>query len=98
MRQHFASLLLVPLLLLAEICPAQSQQVFFNKIVSPFGSSFSGVRGIAQDKNGFMWFATGSGLYRYDGYRFKNYVNDPSENSISTSNLETVYVDLEGNI
>lgn len=31
------------------------------------------VHAIFQDKDGFMWFATESGLCRYDGYRFKTY-------------------------
>ena len=27
--------------------------------------------GIAQDNNGFLWFGTAAGLYRYDGYTLK---------------------------
>ena len=30
------------------------------------------VYSIAQDKHGFIWFATGSGLCRYDGFRFSS--------------------------
>ncbi len=53
--------------------------------------------GIAQDKNGYMWIATSDGLYKYDGYRFKLYVNNPSDpNSLSSSRLETVYADRQG--
>ena len=99
MRPQLSLLPLILLLLLADICTAQSQQVVFKKIVSPVGSFSSIVGGIAQDKNGFMWFATGGGLYKYDGYRFKSYVNDASDaNSISTPRLETVCIDNKGDI
>ena len=30
----------------------------------------------AQDANGFLWFGTKSGLSRFDGRAFKNYIND----------------------
>jgi len=30
---------------------------------------------IGQDKNGFMWFGTVEGLFRYDGYNFKGFDN-----------------------
>jgi signal transduction histidine kinase/DNA-binding response OmpR family regulator/ligand-binding sensor domain-containing protein len=31
------------------------------------------VNDILQDRKGLMWFATWNGLYRFDGYNFKNY-------------------------
>ncbi|WP_170124259.1 hybrid sensor histidine kinase/response regulator transcription factor [Breznakibacter xylanolyticus] len=31
------------------------------------------VNAIERDAHGFMWFATGNGLSRYDGYRFRNF-------------------------
>ncbi len=31
------------------------------------------VHGILRDQNGYMWFATGNGLSRYDGYEFTNF-------------------------
>ena len=30
---------------------------------------------IGQDKNGFMWFGTVEGIFRYDGYNFKGFDN-----------------------
>lgn len=31
------------------------------------------VTGMAQDENGYIWFGTLNGLFRYDGYRFKSF-------------------------
>jgi len=45
------------------------------------GLSFRHISGIAQDKNGLMWFATTNGLSRYDGYRFVNFGKKASGNN-----------------
>jgi ligand-binding sensor domain-containing protein len=97
MRLNLTSLLFTLLLLIAKVYPVSSQSITFNKVVSPIGS-FSGiVGGIAQDKNGYVWFATGGGLFRYDGYRFKMYSHDPAnKNSLSSQRLETVFIDSKG--
>ncbi|MBI3189927.1 MAG: hypothetical protein HYZ33_04700, partial [Ignavibacteriales bacterium] len=43
------------------------------------------VGAIMQDSRGFLWFGTGDGLSRYDGYAFKNFRNDPNDSTtIST--------------
>lgn len=54
---------------------------------------------IAQDDQGFMWFATAYGLYRYDGYNFKVFAPDPrSPNSLSNVEINTVFKDRDGAI
>ncbi len=37
-------------------------------------------KSILQDSDGFMWFGSRQGLYRYDGASFKRYIYDPSRN------------------
>jgi len=51
------------------------------------------VYSIAQDKHGFIWFATGFGLCRYDGFRFLS----PSDDLPST-NVSTSFRDDKGNL
>jgi ligand-binding sensor domain-containing protein/signal transduction histidine kinase len=54
---------------------------------------------IVQDDQGFMWFATAYGLYRYDGYSFKVFAPDPqSPNSLSNVEINTVFKDRDGAI
>ena len=41
---------------------------------------------VFQDKNGFMWFATGEGLSKYDGTKFTSYITK-NQTSKSGSNI-----------
>ena len=45
----------------------------FDRLTMSDGLSQSAVMAIEQDQTGFMWFATESGLDRYDGFTFRNY-------------------------
>ena len=73
--------------------------VKFQRIVPPSGKAFFHVTGIAQDKLGYMWFATKKGLFRYNGYEMINYSYDPLDaNSIPSDALETITIDTAGNI
>ncbi|MCD4795309.1 MAG: SpoIIE family protein phosphatase [Bacteroidales bacterium] len=46
------------------------------------------VTGIYQDKFGYIWFGTQDGLNKFDGYEFKIYRQDPSQqSSISHNNI-----------
>ena len=86
-------------ILLLISCQSFSQQIRFNKVISPIGGFSNSAGGITQDKNGYMWFATSGGLYRSDGYKFRRYSNDPSDmNSLSATHLETLCADRKGNI
>lgn len=88
---------LLSLLLLLDTNLIPAQQLAFNKVVPPFGGFRGYIGGIAQDNNGFIWIATSSGLYKYDGYRFKLYTRNYSNlSSLSSSHLETVYADRKG--
>ncbi|WP_185964565.1 hybrid sensor histidine kinase/response regulator transcription factor [Aliikangiella marina] len=57
----------------------------------------SGYRVIMQDKEGFMWFGTGAGLNRYDGYKFKHFLKEPDKlNTISSDYITALWQDNEG--
>ena len=45
----------------------------FRRLDTREGLSNSMVSSILRDSQGYMWFGTGYGLNRYDGYRFKTY-------------------------
>src|SRR5215203_6274344 len=49
----------------------------FHRITTRDGLPHYTVLAITQDAQGFLWFATGDGLARYDGYDFFVYRTDP---------------------
>lgn len=50
-----------------------------------------------QDRQGFIWIGTGSGLNRFDGYHFKIYQHDPTDStSVSAGDINCLYEDDEG--
>jgi two-component sensor histidine kinase len=53
----------------------------------------------AQDKKGYMWFGTASGLYRYDGHLFKAFRSTADIPGRTIANiLQTVATDDAGNL
>ena len=88
---------IVLLLLLLNTCPVFGQQIIFNKVLPPAGNSFGFVTGITQDNNGYMWFSTQDGVYRYDGYRFTPYVHDSlNTNSLAANWVDCIYAEKNG--
>ncbi len=54
---------------------------------------------IFQDSRGFLWFGTQYGLNRFDGYSFKNYINNPADSlSISNNFILSIAEDKAGNL
>lgn len=63
------------------------------------GISRARVEQTAQDDQGFIWFATTRGLYRYDSYRFRLFRHDPQNpGSLSGNYLRTMFKDRSGNL
>ncbi len=65
-----------------------AQNLRFKYIGNEDGLSSIFVSSILQDDLGFMWFGTQDGLNKYDGYQFKVYKHDPTnETSLSCSQI-----------
>ena len=60
---------------------AQAQQYQFARLDMTYGLSHHMVNDILKDDRGFLWFATSSGLNRYDGYGIKVFRNVPGDTS-----------------
>jgi signal transduction histidine kinase/ligand-binding sensor domain-containing protein len=69
----------------------------FERFSSEEGLSPGSIMNICQDSMGFLWIATSHGLNRYDGFNFKEYLNDPDDEfSLSNNNVWAVYEDSKG--
>ncbi|HEY8934680.1 MAG TPA: two-component regulator propeller domain-containing protein [Cyclobacteriaceae bacterium] len=80
--------------------PGYSQtELKFKRLTTNEGLSHGLVCASVKDHKGFMWFATGEGLNRYDGYRFTTYKHDPENTkSISNNLVRDVFEDRAGNL
>ncbi|MCK5076365.1 MAG: hypothetical protein KAR38_08310, partial [Calditrichia bacterium] len=71
----------------------------FDHISLENGLSQSTVFSIAQDKTGFIWFATMDGLNRYDGYDFSVFKHTPFDStSLSENFIRALLVDKDGKL
>jgi signal transduction histidine kinase/ligand-binding sensor domain-containing protein/DNA-binding response OmpR family regulator len=76
---------LIQLLLLSGYCSFLSAANETIRIVNysyKDGLTSSGVNSVFKDSRGFLWICSNNGLFRYDGYNFKNI------NSIANGNLK----------
>ncbi len=96
-RARWRGAALAAVALAAPALRAQEGRPIFRRLSIEHGLSQSIVDAIAQDRTGFMWFATEDGLDRYDGYRFVVYRSRPGDpTSLSHSELKALLVDRSG--
>lgn len=69
---------------------------FTHYTSSNSGLPYNSVNEIVQDKKGFMWFGTSSGLSRFDGTRFRNYSKE--DLGLKSAYVISLCTDNEGNV
>jgi ligand-binding sensor domain-containing protein len=78
---------------------ADNTRYTFRQLKVEDGLSQSTILTILQDKKGYMWFGTGNGLNKYNGYSFviySNIINEPS--SISSNAITSLFEDSRGTL
>ena len=72
----------------------EGRDVRFSHLARTGGLSQTRVTRIVQDDLGFIWFATQYGLDRFDGYNFKSFVHEASnQNSLSGVDIFSLFKD-----
>ncbi|PWG78389.1 hybrid sensor histidine kinase/response regulator transcription factor [Pararcticibacter amylolyticus] len=71
----------------------QTRNYDIKKLGIEQGISSNYVVSITQDRKGFLWFATESGLNRFDGSKFRVYKKNQGTSAISGNELNKVYAD-----
>ncbi len=88
---------LVSIFLLMNITFISAQHLNFEQISLEQGLSNSLVNSILQDKQGFIWIGTESGLNKFDGYNFKVFNTDPDNPfSIQGRIIKNLFEDSKG--
>jgi ligand-binding sensor domain-containing protein len=103
MKRLFQSLAFVLSGILLIPIPGFSQDIHFDVVKNPTdgsaGDPSGNVLAMTQDKQGYVWFGTSNGLFRYDGFQYSTYRNQPlNPNSISSNYIECLTTDKEGYI
>lgn len=76
---------------------SQNCDIHFKNLIAENNLPFNQVTDIIQDRNGFIWFSTFVGLFRYDGYTFIEYRHNPNQtNSLSSNTVKCMFLDGEG--
>ena len=71
----------------------------FKTLNARVGLNSSQINCILKDSKGFVWFGTPAGLYRYDGYTFKNFqCNSLDGSSLPDSYIKNLQEAIDGNI
>ncbi|MEL0653187.1 two-component regulator propeller domain-containing protein [Algibacter sp. TI.3.09] len=71
-----------------------AQNIKFEHYNDNDGLSHNSVRHVVQDKSGFLWIGTFSGLNRFDGYEFQSYLStSEGENKINDNDITALKLD-----
>jgi ligand-binding sensor domain-containing protein len=78
---------------------SKSQHVSFEKLINE-DQSIGFIIDVVQDTHGYIWFATVTGLYRYDGHTIKGYTHDPANKnaSLAGSFINAIHPDPDGGL
>ncbi len=99
MRQIFSLMVVLFSLFYAQSAQSSGPATRFEHLSPELGLSRATVYSILQDRQGFLWFASQDGLYRYDGYNFKVFRHNPQDpHSISGNLVQTLVEDSKGRI
>ena len=71
----------------------------FKTLDARDGLTSSQINCIMKDSRGYVWFGTPAGLYRFDGYVFRNFQSDSQDgSSLPNSYINSVQETLDGNL
>jgi ligand-binding sensor domain-containing protein/signal transduction histidine kinase len=84
---------------LSSFTAADNHRYTFRQLTVEDGLSQTTVLCILQDKKGFMWFGTGNGLNKYDGYNFRIFTSIIDDStSLSSNAINSIFEDSKGRI
>jgi ligand-binding sensor domain-containing protein len=104
--KHLTKFLFFAFLTQLQILPVLGQlsnriheQFHFKYITVDDGLNNNRVRGLAQDKFGFIWIGTSKGVARFDGYSVVNYTNYITDTGlVNFEETRAIHTDKEGTL
>lgn len=84
-------------MLLIVTCDGHGSEMRFKRYTMENGLLQETVRGIQQDKSGYLWIATEEGLSRFDGHSFVHFQHDrKNPKSLSSDVITALSIDQSG--
>lgn len=80
---------------LVRVTPDGNVMVYDKSNSSSKGLNINDIRKICEDREGYIWFGTISGLYKYDSRadRFESFYREERSGALSNSSVHSVFVD-----
>ena len=103
-RLHSFGLYRVLMIILISLCDAPTEMEAQNSgIICTHYNINNGLSNSVEyvyvDREGYAWFASTTGLQKFDGYNFTNYVNNSEDtSSLSYNFISTLFEDRDGKI
>jgi signal transduction histidine kinase/ligand-binding sensor domain-containing protein/CheY-like chemotaxis protein len=98
-KLHYLIISFLLCIIAGTIVNAQNQQLVFERLSTQKWMYQSNITCHAQDFDGYIWFGTSNGLFRFDGYTVKEFNHDPHDaNSIAHNNVNTIHAGKDGNL
>lgn len=94
---RYTRMVILLLLLQSSLFAQLNGKYTFRHLDQSDGLLHNMIRGIGQDKRGFIWILTLNGLQRYDGSRFLNYPRISDQSSYSILHDSEMYMDTFSN-
>jgi diguanylate cyclase (GGDEF)-like protein/PAS domain S-box-containing protein len=101
--RYFLALIVVIYTLIPSTSFAHSLPIVKANVITKFnyfgkeqGLESPSVISVVEDKLGFIWLSTPSGVYRFDGQEFKSF--NPQNSRLSNSFVTTMFVDKDGDL
>lgn len=90
--------LLFIILFLVGLNQIRADDFIINRVTETvFGKQ--NIRAIVQDNEGFMWYGSDNGLFRYDGHSVKSFIHDAGNANTLPGNLvRDLHIDQKGNL
>lgn len=97
--KRFFSKYIIPICLFQKLLIAGDSDYNIVHYTVENGLASNVINDICQDKKGYMWFCTASGLDRFDGYEFRRYKYVPGDTtSLSSSWIWSALEDHSGDL
>lgn len=83
---------------LAQPSALPRKNIIFDQLPENLGLSQSSINCVLQDKEGYLWIGTWSGLIRYDGYATTVFHSNSARDKIKSNKITALYEDPGGDI